>query len=239
VILGVAIDLAILLGVQLFAARLFGRSLFGTPSLLQAPLTRLLVVLAAGPVVVYVLAAGLLFAHVLVAGEQVSSLEVEPIPGKPAELAGVAPGDRVVSVSGQRIDVWEQVPEQVRARGGEPVELVVDRGGRPLSFTITPEQGAIGVRSRVVRRSLPLPTAAARALSMPAVVTASVLDALTGSVQAEVSGPVAIVRHVAGAGSRGAVLFVAASVISVGLVPALVVDLGLLGVLWIVRRRAA
>jgi len=39
VILGVAIDLAILLGVQLFAARLFGRSLFGTPSLLQAPLT--------------------------------------------------------------------------------------------------------------------------------------------------------------------------------------------------------
>jgi hypothetical protein len=127
----------------------------------------------------------------------------------------------------------------VSARGNQPVELVVDRAGRPLTFSIPPENGKIGLRPRVVQRAQPLPKAAARALTLPAEVNTTMLRFLLGSVEVEMSGPAGLIRHASSTGTRGAYAYIVGSWVSIGLVPAVAVNLGVLGVLWFVRRRGA
>ncbi len=55
-------------------------------------------------------------------------------PGSPAARAGIQPGDRVLSAAGQPIRSWNEFVEIVRARPGQEVELVIDRGGQQLTL---------------------------------------------------------------------------------------------------------
>ena len=236
-LVGISVVLVIMLGVQLLAARLFGRSLFGAPSLFEASLGKVVVAFVSGPAVAYVLAAGMFFGFALMDGERVASLEVEPVPGLAAERAGVEAGDRVVSVGGRVIEIWDQVPSEVRARGDEPFELVVERSGRRVALTVTPEDGKIGLRSRVVRRDRSLPDAAAYGLAAPVRIVSATYAALVGPSEVEVSGPVSVMRHASSSGTRGIGFFLLGNAVTVSLPFALVLDLGLFGVLWLVRAR--
>src|SRR5207249_6590935 len=50
------------------------------------------------------------------------------VPGSVAEAGGLRPGDRVVSIDGLRIRVWEDLVAAVQARPGMSVHLSVARG---------------------------------------------------------------------------------------------------------------
>ena len=63
----------------------------------------------------------------------------EVLKDKPAARAGVQSGDLIRSISGRSIARWDDVAASISAGKGQPVELVVRRGDRELSFTITPE----------------------------------------------------------------------------------------------------
>jgi membrane-associated protease RseP (regulator of RpoE activity) len=52
-----------------------------------------------------------------------------------AERAGLESGDRVVSVAGDPVDDWESLGAAVRPRGGEEVDIVVERDGREQTLT--------------------------------------------------------------------------------------------------------
>ena len=56
----------------------------------------------------------------------------------PAIEAGFRAGDRIVEVDGTRVSAWEQVPEHVQPRAGQPVTFVVERGGQEVTLTATP-----------------------------------------------------------------------------------------------------
>jgi membrane-associated protease RseP (regulator of RpoE activity) len=56
----------------------------------------------------------------------------------PAAAAGLLPGDRLVSFSGQEVTSWEQVRGLIRSHGGKAVGLTVDRAGRRVELTMTP-----------------------------------------------------------------------------------------------------
>ena len=60
-------------------------------------------------------------------------------PGSPAERAGLRPGDVVVAVAGQALYTHEDLLEAIRARPGQSFELSVERDGKPLTLTVTPE----------------------------------------------------------------------------------------------------
>ena len=47
----------------------------------------------------------------------------------PAIDAGFAVGDRIISVDGQPVNTWEEVPPHIRENGGNVVTFLVDRGG--------------------------------------------------------------------------------------------------------------
>jgi carboxyl-terminal processing protease len=66
---------------------------------------------------------------------------VSPMPGSPAEAAGILPGDLIVSINGEDIAGQDitTVVGKVRGPAGSTVQLAIQREGRddPLDFTIT------------------------------------------------------------------------------------------------------
>ncbi len=59
--------------------------------------------------------------------------------GSPAERAGLQEGDRIVSIDGEPIDEWADVSRVVQPLAGEEVVFVVERGGRLVDLSVTPE----------------------------------------------------------------------------------------------------
>ncbi len=56
----------------------------------------------------------------------------------PALDAGFKVGDRIVSVDGQTVSRWEEVPPIIRVSPNRPVDFVVERDGVRLNLTATP-----------------------------------------------------------------------------------------------------
>lgn len=58
--------------------------------------------------------------------------------GTPAEQAGLAVGDRVLAIDGTKVETWEGLAARVRESGGKALSLDVERGGAPMTVTVTP-----------------------------------------------------------------------------------------------------
>jgi len=56
-------------------------------------------------------------------------------PASPARAAGLAPGDRVVSVAGKPVAKWEDATRAIRAAGPGPLAITVQRGEQTLTLT--------------------------------------------------------------------------------------------------------
>lgn len=104
--------------------------------------------------IAYVLLFGMFLAYGQVTDEVVPVVSgtVAEIDGQvsPAVSAGIEAGDRIVSVDGVTIEDWDQVPDLIRPRAGETIEIVIDRDGQmltlnPLIATMTDEDGTRGM----------------------------------------------------------------------------------------------
>ncbi|HKW39077.1 MAG TPA: RIP metalloprotease RseP [Burkholderiales bacterium] len=69
------------------------------------------------------------------------------VPGGVAERGGMRAGDRIVSVDGADVRVWEDVVTAVRRRPGEIVRLGIRRGGEELRLSLRAEALQEGGRS--------------------------------------------------------------------------------------------
>jgi len=82
---------------------------------------------------------------------QISSVS----PGSPAERAGIKAGDVVISVDGQPVYTPEDLVEAIRTRPGQSFPITLERDGRTLTVTVTPdavkEKGADGQERQVGR----------------------------------------------------------------------------------------
>lgn len=103
------------------------------------------VVLASGSALHFVQAAVLLFLGFLLFGQTVVVPLIDDFApsqdggATPAEVAGLQVGDRILAVDGTASDDFAEVRDLIRARPGEEVELVYERGGEQLTTTATPE----------------------------------------------------------------------------------------------------
>lgn len=61
------------------------------------------------------------------------------MPGMPAAQAGLQVGDVVTAVDGKPIATWEELSSAIRASGGRPVEVTLQRGDQSMTVTVTPE----------------------------------------------------------------------------------------------------
>jgi len=72
------------------------------------------------------------------------------ISGSVAERGGLRPGDRIVSIDGSEVRVWEEVVTAVRRRAGETVRLGLRRDGQSVEISLRPE--AIRENGRTIGR---------------------------------------------------------------------------------------
>jgi membrane-associated protease RseP (regulator of RpoE activity) len=57
----------------------------------------------------------------------------------PARKAGIRPGDKIVAIAGKPVHTWVQLGAVIRAQpAGKPVPVVVQRGGKRLTLSVTP-----------------------------------------------------------------------------------------------------
>ena len=61
------------------------------------------------------------------------------IENMPAAAAGLRAGDLVTAVNGTPVSQWEKLSETIRASGGNPITLQVQREGSTLEIQLTPE----------------------------------------------------------------------------------------------------
>ncbi len=104
---------------------------------------RLLVVLA-GPVANFLLAFLLYWGLAWGQGQSYLLPEVgRVVEDSPAAMAGLAPGDMIVSIDNKMIQEWRQIPEAVAAAKGREITLVVLRDGTQQHFRLTPKAGMV------------------------------------------------------------------------------------------------
>lgn len=113
-------------------------------------------IVAAGPVANFLFAVLLLAGLFSVYGQQFSSPEVgRVVEGSAAEAAGIAPGDRIVSLDGVPIRRFEDIAPIVQLGLGEPLEIVIERNGERILLTAQPtiveEQDNFGNTHRIGR----------------------------------------------------------------------------------------
>lgn len=105
-----------------------------------APLKHRAAIVAAGP------AANFLLAFLLFSGDAylngtraVGTVAGDILAGSAAETAGLRSGDRIVAIEGNAITRFEELRRVVSERPGEALPISVERDGRVMAFTVTPQ----------------------------------------------------------------------------------------------------
>ena len=93
------------------------------------PLWQRALIVAAGPVINLVFAIAIFAAFNLAYGKPVASTEIARFgEDSPAQAAGMRLGDKIVSIDGQEVASFTEIPELVAPYPGKSVTIVVRRG---------------------------------------------------------------------------------------------------------------
>jgi regulator of sigma E protease len=108
------------------------------------PLGQRAAVVAAGPIANFILAILIFTAIFSLFGERITAAKVDIVnPGSAAERAGFLPGDTIVSIDGQKIKSFSEMQRIVGTRPDQALHFVVDRDGKLIDITATPERKEI------------------------------------------------------------------------------------------------
>jgi regulator of sigma E protease len=112
---------------------------------LSKPKWQRFLVASAGPAMNVILAVGLITGLYIYGTDVPEFLIGQAVinvvePGSPADRAGIKPGDQIVSFDGKNSPDWQDVSNTVLTSPGRALPIVVDRNGKQLEFTITPER---------------------------------------------------------------------------------------------------
>lgn len=120
------------------------------------PVWQRAIVIFAGPLANFLLAIVIFTAgYAFVGMPYQPPLVADLVAGGAAQKSGILAGDMVISIDGRHIKSFQDIQESVLFRGGESVDVVVDRQGRTLDFTVAlQEREETDVYGRITRLAL-------------------------------------------------------------------------------------
>jgi regulator of sigma E protease len=105
-----------------------------------APIWRRTLVVLAGPFANFLLSLAIFTGLVLSTGIIYQKAEIICVePGTPAAQAGLKAGDQILSVGGKPVRSFEDFSSYVVLNARSPINLTVEREGKPVNLTATPE----------------------------------------------------------------------------------------------------
>jgi regulator of sigma E protease len=167
-------------------------------------------VILAGPATNLVFAVVLFTCLFLVGGGKATTTVGQVLPGKPAAVIGLRPGDQVVAVNGTPVTATE-IATHISQSRGRPVRLLVQRGGRLVTLgPVRPQRIDGAYRLGFVLRGEKLGVGASvwQSVKLTGVVTKEIGKSLARLVHGEgrkdISSPVGIVQGSSDALKQGA-----------------------------------
>lgn len=138
-------------------------------------------------------------------------LDDRPDHPRPALVAGVRTGDRIVEINGVLVKDWTEMAAAISQHAGKTIPLVVERSGDRVTLTVTPEgdqgKGKIGVSQVEHRVNVNAKEAVVLALKSPPMVVKTLVvgigQLVTGKTEGELAGPVGIAKETAHAAKKG------------------------------------
>ncbi|NQS74918.1 MAG: RIP metalloprotease RseP [Peptococcaceae bacterium] len=187
-------------------------------------------VIFAGPFMNFLLAA-LLFALVFsVQGEPVASnsTKIGDInAGYPAQTAGLAAGDEILAIDGNRVDKWDELVTLINERPEENISVAVLRDGTELEFALTTARaedgrGLIGIYPAEEYIQVGLLQSISLGIEWTARFTVAIMDFVSkmifGQMSADLGGPVRVVSEIGKAAEIGFVILLKlAAILSINL----------------------
>ncbi len=117
------------------------------------PLWQKYLIVVGGPLFNVLLPIAIYFGYFATQSKTAPPVVGTVIPGEPAERAGFAAGDVIVSIEGRRVRYWEDVTGIVQERPGEPTRVVVRRHGQRKTLTVVPRAALQRTRLGTVERT--------------------------------------------------------------------------------------
>lgn len=171
------------------------------------PIWARMLVIAAGSLMNFVLPVLLFFLVLMGAGvDQPSEAPVigNVFAGKPAAVAGLAPGDKILTVDGKPVAVWMDIVNAIRVSANREVAITYERAGSAGSLKLVPEfdpktnRGVIGVMPQI-NKYMPGPGEAIglafkQTFAVGAAVLGGLVQMITGQAPADVAGPIGVAQ---------------------------------------------
>lgn len=179
----------------------------------QGIFVRFLIVVA-GPAFNILMAIMIYSVIYMVGVPRVPAVVGDVLPESPAMMAGLAQGDRIVSIDGEPVELWHDLKELVSKSAGKELSMVVERGSSKITLLVVPElaedknifgepvqEGRVGIRASDARvyKSYPphvsLWKGVVRTADLTQLTIVSVVKLIKGSVPAKtIGGPIMIVQ---------------------------------------------
>ena len=148
-------------------------------------------ILIAGPVMNIVLAVVVMTA-VLYQGAPVPVYEDQPpvvgsvTEDSPAAVAGIHPGDRILSVAGREVHTWEELMYAVVPRADQELDVVLQREGDVQTIQVTPaargryDMGDLGVDPAATPQVISMMSTTSSAAQEAGILVGDVIEAVDG-----------------------------------------------------------
>lgn len=179
----------------------------------RRPVWQRIAVVAAGPVMNFIFAILLFIIIFMMIGTTSNeNLVGSTLPGKPAEAAGLLPGDRILSINGIAIDQWSDISSTVNQQEpGQALNVVIDRNGRQLNMIIQPyydsdsSSWVIGIHPEQLRQNIftAIGLGVRQSIYFVRELLVAIVQMISGRVPVEVAGPVGIVTIIGDATRYG------------------------------------
>lgn len=132
----------------------------GERAYFRRPIWARMLVILAGSAMNLILPIFIFWGLFLVVG--VGTPSPEPVIGtvvsdRPADMAGLQSGDRILSIDGQPVEQWQDISERVQDKAGHPFSMTYQRGEQVHETTVMPvedertKRAVIGITSSVER----------------------------------------------------------------------------------------
>lgn len=167
----------------------------------EKPVLHRLAVIGAGSFMNFLLAAVLftLLYFFILGVPQTATTEIgQVIAGGPAEEAGIQPGDTVLAINGVETGKWEEVVSTINAHPEQEIELTLQREEAQVTASVVPRddqgRGIIGIAPAVKKYAFfsSIFLGFSYTWHLIQLIFVSLFQMITGSIPADVAGPVYI-----------------------------------------------